>query len=504
MNVHYQHKGKRYKFSLLAVMLSISLSLQAQLQPKPPLLPVKSMQSDLDILWSAIHDMHPAFGLYTAADSLRYMYETTRAQLNQPITEDAFIATIYPFISALKCGHTQIKHSKHYKRPSQALPSLPFKVLVQNNRAFITYHQIATVQTGDEIISINNTPTKDIIKHGSDLYAADGNNITFKELFLSEYDGFEDACNKYYHWQPPYTMVVKTPKGNQHTIIVDTVPANTPPADPIPIVDNYKDWQVDTTTGYLPLRFQQNGNTAWFEVHSYQYNDTLIYAKAFEEIRRKGTKNLIIDLRHNTGGDIRIAAKLLTYVADRNFQMVGDLWARIANPARTPFDQYLDPERTRSFKLSFIPTGQVKDGHYKMDFQQGFTNLLAQQHIDQTDHYGGNLVVFIDGATFSSGAHTAAAIRQYCPRAFFIGRETHGGAEGCSGGNMQVLTLPNTKVAVDFPMLRVVSVLQKPVYGHGVMPNRTVNYTPWDVVSNRDADITEALHVFASQARIKP
>ncbi|WP_431214666.1 S41 family peptidase [Puia sp. P3] len=49
-------------------------------------------------------------------------------------------------------------------------------------------------------------------------------------------------------------------------------------------------------------RCGSSGSTACFEVHSYQYSDTGVYDKAFEEIRAKGVKNLIIDLRHNTGG----------------------------------------------------------------------------------------------------------------------------------------------------------------------------------------------------------
>jgi hypothetical protein len=33
------------------------------------------MQSDLTILWGAIREMHPAYGIYTPADSLQKTYE---------------------------------------------------------------------------------------------------------------------------------------------------------------------------------------------------------------------------------------------------------------------------------------------------------------------------------------------------------------------------------------------------------------------------------------------
>ncbi len=500
-----QYYQQRIRICFLVVLLMAGMSAMAQVNAvstaKVPgsgqqQLSVKDMQEDLAILWKAIREMHPAYGLYTTADNLNAVYNKTLQAIQKPLSESEYMAEIYPFISALKCGHTQIMHSKHF-RPSKAdmLPQLPFKVLVRANRAWITSHQLKQVHTGDEILSVNRVPVKEIIQHGSDLYAADGNNRTFKELFLSEYDGFEDACNKYYHWKPPYEMQLKTIHGKVYTIAADTLSAAAPQAEILPAYDNDKDWkQVDE----LPLQFLKNSRVAWLQVHSYQYEDTLTFSKAFKEIREKGVKNLILDLRHNTGGDIRIAANLLTYLADTPFQMVGNLWARVPDPGKTNFDAYFDSSKTVSFTESFKPTGVKKEGHYLMAFQPAFGNLLHKIALNTSSHYNGNLIVLIDGATFSSGAHTAAAIRKYCSKATFIGRETAGGAEGCSGGTIQNLTLPKTGVVVQFPILRVVAVLHPPVLGHGIMPDKEVIYTPTDIVTNRDRDVEQALDKIAS------
>jgi hypothetical protein len=452
------------------------------------------MQDDLSILWSCIRDIHPAYGLYTPKDSLMEMYKRTVSLVDKPMSEEVFIATIYPFISALKCGHTQLKHSGNYKpSASDALPHLPFEVLVRDGKAWVTTHQVKELKTGDELLSINKVPVAEIIKHGGDLYADDGNNETFKELFLSEYDGFEDACNKYYHWLPPYSIVLRTGDGVTKTVSIDTVPAATPRVDPVKEIDSYQGWTVSPNTDYLPLRFLKKGSIASFEVHSYQYTDTTIYEKAFEEICGSGVKNLILDLRHNTGGDIRIGAKLLTYLADSPFQMVGDMWTSTPDPAKSKFAQYFDSVRTESFYLSFKATGITKDGHFEYDFQPAFGNLLGKTALDKSHHYSGHLFILIDGATFSSGAHTAAVIRQYCKKAVFVGRETAGGSEGCSGGTIQHLTLPNTGIMVEFPWLRLKSVLKNPVYGHGVMPDYVIAYTPQEVIAKKDVDLEKVL-----------
>lgn len=454
-------------------------------------LSVKSMRDDLFILWSAIKEMHPAYGMYTPADSMQKVYDQTVAAIDTSQSEADFISHVYPLLSKLRCGHTQLRHSAGYK--GEKAPHLPFEVLVRKGRAWITTHQTADLNTGDEILSINNVPVAAIINHGADLYAGDGYNETFKELFLSEYDGFEDACNKYYHWAAPYQINLRTKQGILKTIQVDTPADGAPQSTPAKVVDNYAGWTVAKNTDYLPLRFLKNASTAWFEVHSYQYNDTIIFKEAFKQIREKGVKNLIIDLRHNTGGDIRIGAKLLTYLADSPFAMVGDVKSRIPNPAVNHFEKYFDTARTASFNQSFKPTGIKEGAYYHVDFKPVFGNLLGITALNKTAHFSGNLIVLIDGATFSAGAHSAIAIKTFCKNARFVGRETAGGAEGCSGGTMQHLTLPNTHIVVEFPWLRFVSVAKHPVPGRGIMPDYTVVYSPEDIVDKADLDIKKAL-----------
>lgn len=465
------------------------------------LLSEKNMKADLSLLFGAFKDIHPAYGLYTPNDSMIGMYNSIAGSLKQPMSEDEFIAAIYPLVSALKCGHTQLKHAAGYKPyTGDKAFQLPFKVLVQDNKAWVTMHQTKALNTGDELLFVNDVPVADIIKHGSDLYAMDGNNHTFKELFLSEYDGFEDACNRYYRWAPPYNIRIRTKDGSIKAVTIDTVSSKTPQAEPMKEIDNYETWAASGKTGYLPLRYLPGSSVACFEVHTYQYEDTTIYQQAFREIREKGIKNLIIDLRHNTGGDIRIAAKLLTYLADAPFQMVGDVWARVPDPTKTTFERYFDHDISGSFSQSFKPLGIEKDGHYQVGFQPVFGDLTGRTNINADDHYTGNLFVLIDGATFSSGAHTAAAIKQNCRKAVFIGRETGGGSEGCSGGTVQHLTLPNTGIQVDFPLLRLVSVLKHPAKGQGILPDKPVRYTPADVVTHNDPDLKEAISMIHHNA----
>jgi len=454
------------------------------------LLSVKKMKDDLTILWAAIKEMHPAYGMYTSVDSLQKVYRKVNASLDRPLSENDYITHIYPLLCSLGCGHTQLHHSVGYKPSGINLPHLPFEVLVSKHRIWITTHNTNLLNTGDEILSVNGAPAATMVNHGYNLYAADGYNETFKELFLSEYDGFEDVFNSYYHWQPPYKIALRTKQGDLKTILLDTVGVKTQRTTQTADIDT--NWINAKGTDYLPLRFLKNSSTAWFQVKSYQYQDTNIYKVAFKQIHDKRVRNLIIDLRHNTGGDIRIATKVLSYLADRPYHMLSNIWARVPNPSVNHFENYFDTARTASFIESFRP-GEKQGTHYHMNIKPAFGNLLGTLPLSKTDHYEGNLYVLIDGATFSAGAHTAVSIKTQCREAIFIGRETLGGAEGCSGGTIQQLTLPNTGVVIDFPWMRFVSVAKNPPPGHGIMPDYTVEYRPEDVVNRRDLDLEKAL-----------
>ncbi|HWW42491.1 S41 family peptidase [Pedobacter sp.] len=451
------------------------------------------MQKDLAILWAAIQEMHPAYGIYTTPRQLKAIYKSTCSSITRPLSENDFITRIYPFLCALKCGHTQLKHSTEFdpsKEPKE--PPLPFQVLVRNHRAWVTTYRTDKLHTGDEIININDIPTSDIIRHGYDLYCGDGYNETFKELFLSEYDGFEDVCSKYYHWKAPYRLLVRNNQGKTKTVQIVSITQNTTLKPEQKQAPEQKNWTEATNTDYLPLRFSNTSSTAWFEVKTFQYADTLIYEQAFKQIRMKGIKNLIIDLRHNTGGDIRIAAKLLSYLADSSFHIIKEIRSRIPDPAINPFENYFDADRTESFKLGFKP-GPKEGNGYHIDFRPVFGLSYQALPVNPLWHFKGKLFVLIDGATFSSGAHAAAAIKAQCKTAKFIGRETAGTEEGCSGGTIQHLTLPNTHIVVEFPWMRVVSVAKNPVFGHGIFPDYAVSYSPDDIINKRDPDIKKAL-----------
>jgi len=458
------------------------------------MLPVNSMQEDLAVLWGAIQELHPGYGFYTPTAQLQQAYQNVYKGLKKPLSESQFIDAVYPFLCQLRCGHTQLKHSVNFKpAANEKVPHLPFHVLVQQRKVWVTTHQVPELHTGDELMEMNGIPVAQMVDHGYNLYCGDGYNETFKELFLSEYDGFEDVCNKYYHWQPPYELKLRTSKGELKMIKVDEAQNGKKLlAEPQQTIDNLAGWVVATEIENSRLRFQKNALTAWFQATPFAYTDTAVYQKAFALIKQKGIRNLVLDVRHNTGGDIRVATRLLSYLADGDFNIVGDVKSRFTDPAASQFARYFDAEITKGFKTGFKADNKPATWHH-ITVTSEFGQLYGPFKPASANHFNGKLLVLIDGATFSSGALFTAALKAQNKNVKFIGRETAGAKEGCNGMTVQHLTLPNSKVVVDFPWMRVVSTAKQASRGRGIMPDYTIDYTPKDVVSNNDLDLKKAL-----------
>lgn len=458
------------------------------------LLTVKAMQGDLAVLWGAIKEVHPGYGFYTSPAQMQLAYDKVYASIKSPLSETRFMDLVYPFLCQLRCGHTQLKHSANYKQSAdEKMPHLPFHVLVRKHLAWITLHQAAAVNTGDEIVEMNGVRVSEIIDHGYNLYNGDGYNETFKELFLSEYDGFEDACNKYYHWQPPYQLKLRTAKGEIK--IVKLKPAENGAAAKTIVqktVNNFAGWAVAEEIENSRLRLQKNTSTAWFQATPFAYTDTTVYQKAFALIKKEGIKNLILDMRHNSGGDIRIATQLLAYLANGDFNIIRDVQSRLSNPTSNHFAKYFDADITKGFKVGF-KVGAKTDNWYHIDVTAEFGQLYGPFKPVKTNHFDGNLIVLIDGATFSSGALFTAALKAQKKDVKFIGRETAGTEEGCNGMTIQKLTLPNSGVVVDFPWMRVVSLIKNASHGRGIMPDYNIEYRAEDVVINKDLDLKKAM-----------
>jgi len=114
-------------------------------------------------------------------------------------------------------------------------------------------------------------------------------------------------------------------------------------------------------------------------------------------------------------------------------------------------------------------------------------------------HFDGQVLILIDGGSFSTSAELAAVCHSL-RRATFIGEESSGAYYGDDSGITPTLVLPNTKLRIDVPLIAYyMAVDGRRNQNRGVLPDCFVKYTIQDELEGRDKGMELALKVAAGE-----
>lgn len=458
---------------------------------------VEEMQGDFMVLKAVLEDIHPGLYWYNDEASMDSAFTATYKQIIKPLKEQEFINLLYPVISYIKCGHTQLQNSKAYisatNRP-KVVP-LPFDVFVKNNQAWIISNRTShkEVAPGSELLEINDIPVEKILDGAYSWWSSDGNNKSWKEFFLNDYDFFEYYCSAVYNFKPPYKVKIKDQFDRISNIKIDNGYLESPSSFKSEVVNNIPDEQreKERKQTYLNLKILDDSITAVVTVNALEYGDEEYYHQFFEEINKSKIKNLILDIRKNHGGDVRIISNLLSYLADGDFRILKKIIAKKEDPSNSIYAAYFDKHISDSYKSSYKKG--IKEGDwYTISTSEEMGDLTAFNTIDEKNHFKGDLYVLIGGGTFSNAANFAAALKKYRKNTIFIGTETGGTEAGCFGGNIQKLELPYSKIIVQIPLFRLINDSVEPTGKNGLIPDYEIQYNPDAIIEKKDLEVERA------------
>jgi C-terminal processing protease CtpA/Prc len=174
---------------------------------------------------------------------------------------------------------------------------------------------------------------------------------------------------------------------------------------------------------------------------------------SFSQLKIEQTKNLIIDVRGNGGGNDHYGATLVSYIASSSFGYFNSI--EVTNA----YDGYGDIE-------------EIAGKRYMLSHQD-----LAKQQPNK-NRFAGKVFILADGGSFSTTADFVS-ISKNIGAATIVGLETGGGACGNTSGNSKSITLKNTGIAMRIQMWRYSSAIDKDIpCGHGVIPDYIVTDLP--------------------------
>jgi len=480
----------RYVLCLFASLLAIR-SAPAQTTPTPvvvapALYSAPQLRADLAFLRRALEEVHPGLYCYTPKDSLDQAFAHVAAQLTQPVGEAEFWRLVQPLVARVHCGHTRVQHSAAYRGWARQQPHyyFPFTIAVRQNRLFVVENQSAdpSLQPGTEVLAIEGHPTSEVLPRLRQLISADGYGTGFQDQELAA-GFFDDYYAALYEAKPAYRLTLRDSTGQ----VRELVPAPRPimptqgpaaPAAPPTAAEATARRLARLHTVRYPAELPA---TAILRLRSFDYEEDYqaFHATTFAELAQKHVKRLVIDLRGNPGGNNALAVDLLNYLLSSPFVLTKSARARVVLPSFMSAD---------ANSRAYFDTTQVKrlpDGTLTQA-----SAALGRQRPYRQPRFRGQVVLLVDGGTFSAASNFAASLRAQ-RRILILGQETGGTEAGLNGGVISRVELPHTHMVLQLPHFRLLTACASPQLGRGVRPDVEVVPTPRQVAAHIDVLLSQ-------------
>lgn len=200
----------------------------------------------------------------------------------------------------------------------------------------------------------------------------------------------------------------------------------------------------------------------------------------FTQLDSLKTKNLIIDLRNNSGGSADIANYLFSYLASTPYYYLDYVGAKYKSVKDWKhYAQY--PDNIEDINLNET---KLKDGLYCSTETDGTDDWWLELQQNKPNFYKGKISVLINGACFSTTGHLLALMREYKIGKFY-GEYSQGSNYSNAGG--QAFVLPYSKTLVWIPTfqykMRTPHFINDP---KGIKPDVEIQIQPEDLRTGFD------------------
>jgi len=458
----------------------------------------QAMQKDFAVFQSIFETANAGLYKYRNKSQVDSIFIVNKKQITAYTSYRDFYNLIWNVIDYTGSCHNSLAYPDSL---DQALNTqkvffpLPLKVI---DRELYTNIKHEAIPLGSEIITVNGIPKDEFLKRISSYISTDGFNTSGKHASVST------------DWQAFYIYLAL---GKQNTFTI-----------------GYKDNRSETTkkvrlqsvsydTFYKTYskRFSKPYDTRHPQDYSYELLDSIntglltvktfgmggsdsnehkAYAKfldsVFTSIRDTKTKNLIVDIRGNGGGDDPNDLLLYSYLTQRNFRENTSAFTLFQD---IPFTEYYVDDDIDELPLELKEEHSIyKNGKY---YQNKTFNPIWQPN---KNAFNGNLVLLVDPFVASAGSLFASLVKSDA-NSTVIGEETLGGYYGHTGHIPVTYELPNSKLLLTFSIVDLeqdVSILADQQKGGGIKPDIRVVQSYEDFRNHKDQPLSIALKTIKS------
>lgn len=472
------------RFLLICILpLAVSCSVSRNYDPNKKF-PKQKLQEDYLLLQNILEEKHPSLYWYTSKDSMDKNFQRGFDVITDSMTELQFgWRVLAPLLSSIHCGHTSFAMSKNWNRfiKDKTIPSFPLYLKVWRDSMMVLANlnkDDTVIKRGDFVTAINGIKNKDLIHTLFRFMPADGfaNNVNYIRLSAS----FPYFHRNVYGLYQKYFVNFKDSTGKPSMALL---PYFLPPRDTL----TTKKLKPRKPAGKEKLRqirrLDYDSNMAVLTINKFTGGRLRSFLRrSFKELRKNNTKNLVIDLRANGGGDINKSALLTRYIRDSKFKVADSAYA--ISQKFGPFNHFISHSFFNNIGLLFV-TKKGSDGNYHFGFWENHVFKPKRRN-----HFDGKVFILINGLTFSASALFTNAVKGQ-DNVWVVGEESGGGWYGNSGILIPEITLPHTRLRVRLPFFRLVQYNHVPVKGTGIIPDIYIGPNWRDILNRRDTKMEE-------------
>lgn len=473
------------------------------------------LKSDFALFRRALEEAHPALYRYKTKRELDAEFAKAEAKLTRPMTILQFRNVLAPVLAAIEDGHIGFTNFQgdEISTVINSAKQFPLALAFESKGAFVVLNQGLDdrVKPGMEVLAINGAPLAEILHRILPNMTHDGDIRSWQMYLLGisrgffQYAengtpgraGFSEAYRLYIDDPQTFRTTLRDPR-TRKTFVVELAGVTVAEA-----AVNVEKNQVnrDVLTGLRTLqargpqqsiRYLDSEGTAIL-VPGFRGGFPDFIGKAFAELKSKGTKNLIIDMRGNTGGFDLYPRLLFSHLTSKEFRSGLRVYIKTYQPS---FKQYtdlgeIDPVTDPYYGAAagiWKPDpsgGWLMTEKYGRQYGSNFVGIIGVQKPAE-NHFDGTVYVLTDAGTFSAGSAFCGLADRY-KRAIFIGElETGGAAKGGTGGGDIGPTLPDSHLHFNISMEAAFPEVDKSNLYRGTLPKYTVVQTIDDLAKGRD------------------
>jgi C-terminal processing protease CtpA/Prc len=403
-------------------------------------------------------------------DDLKYMYETLEKStydlyalvkkeemdrsyqaINSSIHDSYSVLEVYrlfqPFVAKVRMSHCFLfnpwgEYQSNYLKQGGTVFPLDFyffqgKVYVKDN-----FSTNKSISKSDEILSFNEVPIDQYMTEFCKNLS--GPSDYFTKSLIERYT-FPRSYWFYYGECKEFKIKIKKKDGEELDIVVNAISGSDfedqlkkPESDTVKEREFYL---INDTVAYLrPGKFLNADVEDDLEKQNTFDNTEFRHFidSAFNVFAKEGSKDLIIDLRDNMGGDNSFSDYMIAYFATKPFSIASKFRMKTSQMTKS-FWKDVEIPQLQDLKNQIM---SLEDGSY-LDVDLTYTEPHAE-----SKRFKGKVYVLINRYSYSNTASVAAIIQDY-KFGEIIGEETSD--EVTSYGAMHVFKLPNTQLSVSYP-----------------------------------------------------